>query len=113
MPPRKPHKKAPDDPAKWPKKARHLLEFFPVRDGNIYYRNVETPLEFLLLEMRDEGLPHILRHQAAVAAVPYMHPKVANRPYVPSPEEQKRMEDQNRLVIELVEYREISGDDPA
>ncbi len=35
-----------------------------------------TPLDFLLKELRDETLPNKDRHDAAVAAAPYIHSKM-------------------------------------
>lgn len=108
MPPRKPPKKAPAEPSKFPKKTQPLLEFYPHRDGDPYYRNVETPLEFLLLTMRDERQPLGMRFAAAMAAAPYCHARVAPKPYLPTPEERRVLEEQNRLTIEIVEFKEIS-----
>jgi hypothetical protein len=36
-----------------------------------------TPLDYLLAEMRDESLDNHLRHDAAKAAAPYVHPRLA------------------------------------
>ena len=37
----------------------------------------ETPLEFMLKRMRDEAADPMLRFEAAKAAAPYVHPKLA------------------------------------
>lgn len=36
-----------------------------------------TPLEFMLNRMRDEGVPLADRFEAAKAAAPYVHPRLA------------------------------------
>jgi hypothetical protein len=64
----------------------------------------------VLLIANDERKALDIRFQAAVAALPYCHAKITPRPYVPSAEEQKVLEDKNRLVVELIEYKEISDD---
>jgi hypothetical protein len=37
----------------------------------------ETPLEFMLKRMRDEAADPLMRFEAAKAAAPYVHPKLA------------------------------------
>ncbi len=37
-----------------------------------------TPLEFLLMQMRDEDQPMAVRIDAAKAVAPYVHPKLAS-----------------------------------
>ncbi len=106
-PPKKPQKKPSG------KSLNYWMDFYPVNGGDPYYRNVNSPLELVLLIANDERKSLKTRFEAAVAALPYCHAKVSPKPYVPSPDEQRALEDKNRLVIELVEYREISDDDLA
>ena len=37
-----------------------------------------TPLEFMLMALRDEGRDFLTRFEAAKAAAPYVHPKLAS-----------------------------------
>ena len=57
-----------------------------------------TPLEFLLSELRDEELPLKDRHDAAVAAAPYVHSKMPTAIVSPPPPSGSITADDEKLI---------------
>ena len=50
-----------------------------------------------------------LKDRIAVAGVaaPYIHAKAAARPYQPTEEERRQLDDSRRLVVEIVDFKEV------
>jgi hypothetical protein len=86
---------------------QYYVDYFPVEDGDTYYRGNLCPLEMLLRFAHDER--NGLKDRIAVAekCLPYMVSKAAPRPYMPSEEERRRIEDDRRLIVEIVDFHEV------
>ena len=92
-----------------PRKLKHgekpdwVNKFLPQAGAPAIYRNIATPLEFMLLMMNDESLSLPGRAWAASQALPYMHSKPAPRPHIPTEEERRAALQKRTLTVRIVD----------
>lgn len=85
----------------------YYIDYFPVEGGDPYYRGNLCPLEMLMRFAHDER--NQLKDRIAVAekCIPYMVAKPSPKPYQPSEEERRQLEESQRLTVEIVDFREV------
>jgi hypothetical protein len=110
-PPRKPEK--PERPKREPSKKdmAYWTNFFPVNGCDPYYRNCNGPIDLMLRVMNDERKHLSIRYQAALDVAPYLASKPSPRPYAPTEEERRQLEESKRLIIEIVDFSEVDPED--
>lgn len=86
------------------------VDYFPIEGGDPYYRGNLCPLEMLLRFAHDER--NNLKDRIAVAekCIPYVVAKPSARPYQPTEEERRQLDESRRLIVEIVDYSEVEGD---
>lgn len=93
-------------------------------DEDPYYADCIMPLDYLRRRLQDGRTPLEVKDRIAVAISPYFHAQVERKPYIPTADELRLMEEfeewkrrqveaERRTVVEIVEYREIYEDDPS